>query len=217
MAIAPLSVQLTDQIVSEERVREKKATKEVREAAKIVEEMTKTASLQASLGLGNPTAAVAAKKESISKLAQAGQADAMAEKFKAVHAPNEKFFPRFKNPGWGNDAEGSVKGRLPELVCAELGPTITHVRVRLDGTLKPGMQRDYQAPIPVIPPSILEKAAFAKQMAPDAKFHMLFMPSWEPAPQRDPVLLAYLPGVDEWFEIDHWGGDVDLIKEFLLD
>lgn len=214
MAIAPLSVQITERITTETRARKSTDKKEIRDAKIILSEMEKAASLQAQLGLGVPTRAVASKKEELARYARLAQAERLAEKFKAIHEPNNKFFPHFKRSG--NAAVGTHKGRLPQLIMAELGAGVDRARVTVQGERVAGLtQSTYEAPIPVIPPTVLEKAAFAKQCAPEAVFHLLFMPSWEPAPQRDPVLVANVPDTDEWFEIGAWDGDQDLIKEFL--
>lgn len=217
MAISPLSVQLSDKIVTEERERDCKLSEEIRNAGTIMEGMIKAAALQVKLGLGNPALSVQRNKKEMDKMARMNQAEKLAQHFKAVKEPNEKFFPRFKKGNFGNASTGTAKGRLPELICAELGVGIDRCRVEMQGTLKPGQSKNYEASIPVIPPTVLELASRAKTCAPDAEFHLLFMPSWEPAPQRDPVLLAHITGTDEWFEIGCWDGDVDLIKEFLED
>lgn len=217
-SIAPLSVQLTDRISLPDRKRVASRSKEVTDAQKIITKLAEAAALQQSLGLGNPRAAVETRKGDLAKMNLLAQAEKLAEKFRAVQEPSEKFFPRFAYETGGrrvgNMASGSTRGRLPELIMVKLEAGMEKVYCRVENP-SAGMKSNYEANIPCMPLTALELAGRAKKLAPDAQFHLLFLPSWEPAPQRDPVLVAHLPGTDEYFEIASWDGDVALIQEFL--
>lgn len=218
--IAPISVQFNDRIVLENRERNAVKAKEVHDAQKIMTKLSAAAQLQAQMGLGNPKAAVETKKNEFSKMQLLSQAENLAEKFKSIKEPSEKFFPRFAMESGmrriGNMASGSCRGRLPELVMVKLEAGIEKVYCRLESAGS-GVKSNYEAPIPVMPLTALELAKRAKECAPDAQFHLLFMPSWEAAPQRDPVLVAHIPGTNEWFQVAEWDGDRELIAEFLED
>lgn len=217
MAILPLSVQLEDKIELPRRERTSNHVQEAQDASTILEKVDQAAALQAQLGFGNPTEAVQRKKKEFSAKTKLLQAEKLAQKFVAVKEPQVQFFPRFDVPenSWNrvpNAASATIKGSLPRMVMSKLGPNISKVYVTV---VTSSGNKNYEAPIPVMPLSALELAKRAKELAPDAAFHLLFMPSWEEAPQRDPVLVAHIPGTDEWFEIAAWDGDKDLIKEFL--
>lgn len=218
--IAPLSVQFTDRIKLDKRERSATRVQEVRDAQKATAKATQAAKLQAELGLGNPKHALEAHKADWAKTSILAQADKLGEKFQPVKEPSEKFFPRFVQEGGGrfisNMASGTVRGRVPLLAMVKLGAGIEKLYCRIDAPAV-GQKNAYEANIPVMPLTVLELAKRAKECAPNAEFHLLFMPSWEPAPQRDPVLVAHIPGTDEWFQIAEWDGDKELIKEFLED
>lgn len=218
--VTPLSVQFTDKIHTDPRERQSTNVKEVREAEKICSKLQEAASLQASLGLGNPKASVENKRTEYSRMGVLAEAERLAEKFQPVKEPNAKFFPRFAVESGAryipNMASGSAKGRLPELVLVKLQTGVEKVYCRLEAATG-STKSYYEAPIPVMPLTALELAKRAKECAPSAEFHLAFLPQWEAAPLRDPVLFAYLKGTDEWFTIAQWDGDVALINEFLED
>lgn len=219
MTIAPLSVQVDERITLFERDRKSGAQKEAVDAHKIMSKVNEAASLQNALGFGNPKHSVEEKKAEYAQKTRLIQAEKLAERFTPVKEPLKQFFPRFaKEAGgsWiGSMASGTVKSnRPPELVMVHLTPGIEKVYCRCQSL---NQVKNFEANIPIFPLTALELASRAKQLAPDAEFHLLFMPSWEPAPQRDPVLVAHIPGTDEWFKIAEWDGDKDLINEFLED
>ena len=84
-----------------------------------------------------------------------------------------------------------------------------------------GDREQKKAAIPVIPAAIQELARRAKEASPSVEFFTAFMPSWEPAPMKDPALLARIRdtqnNADHWFLIGQaWGGDKELIEEHLI-
>ena len=79
---------------------------------------------------------------------------------------------------------------------------------------------EYKANIPVIPATASELAKRVKEKAPDATFHLIFEPSWEKQPQRDPVLLAQLnssdnPDKEFWVNVASWDSDSTMIESLL--
>ncbi len=217
MPVLPLSVQLEDKIVLNKRERVSKEASA--EATKIVEQARKAKELQHALGLGDSKYDLQSKEtQYIGQVSSEANALAKAG-FQAVQEPSPVFFPRFAQEQGGLYINGmastSVNGAVPQLVMVKLAANISKVYCRAFNSK--GERTYYEAPIPIMPMSALEAAKQAKELAPDAEMHLLYMPSWEPAPLRDPVLVAHIPGTNEWFEIAAWNGDVALIKEFLMD
>ena len=104
----------------------------------------------------------------------------------------------------------------PELVICKLTADTREVLCTLSDN-----NTQKKAAIPVIPMIHQEVAARAKEAAPSAEFFVAFQASWEPAPMKDPALLARIKdsqnNTAHWFMIgDAWGGDKELINEHLI-
>ena len=104
----------------------------------------------------------------------------------------------------------------PELVICKLTAETREVLCTLSDN-----NTQKKAAIPVIPMIHQEVAARAKEAAPSAEFFVAFQASWEPAPMKDPALLARIKdsqnNTAHWFMIgDAWGGDKELINEHLI-
>ena len=104
----------------------------------------------------------------------------------------------------------------PELVICKLTADTREVLCTLSDN-----NTQKKAAIPVIPRIHQEVAARAKEAAPSAEFFVAFQASWEPAPMKDPALLARIKdsqnNTAHWFMIgDAWGGDKELINEHLI-
>ena len=168
---------------------------------------------QKELGLGDPTAVynemlgglkLAKPIKELAKLVEDGV-------FSFVHSPNKEDFPRFAG---GENATSSVKFESkPGLVMVALSSKTKSV------TCNAGRD-EYKANIPVIPATASELAKRVKEKAPDATFHLIFEPSWEKQPQRDPVLLAQLnssdnPDKEFWVNVASWDSDSTMIESLL--
>lgn len=73
---------------------------------------------------------------------------------------------------------------------------------------------EHKAPIPLIPLEALKKLEPILAKDNDIKVYLAFMPSWEPVPQRDPILMVELGG--EFVAIHSWGGDRELLEEYII-
>lgn len=216
----PISIQIEDKIETELRTREPKTPAAGVDAAKVLSQLQVIASRQHALGFGNPGLELKAKNSEYEKQRKTEQAEALAGVFKPILAPNEKFFPRFAvenglmrcNKDGIPLASGTVAGRLPLLVMMDLTSNPGGLHIRLN---TPTGTKYFDATIPIMPSTCLELGERARKLAPDAKFHLLFMPKWEEAPRRDPVLIAEV--AEEFFHIAQWLGDSDLVNEFLVD
>lgn len=78
------------------------------------------------------------------------------------------------------------------------------------------MSRDAKkANVPIIPMDVLDKMNEARELSPECKLYMLFLPQWEPMElQLDPYILAECRG--KTFEIGKWDGDMYFLQEYIL-
>jgi hypothetical protein len=161
---------------------------------------------QKNLGLGDPSNSSVSVKSSFREIIARAQANELANIFTPVKSPDE-FFPRaekfrdyFRN--------------LPEVVVCHLRPGTTHVRCSV-GRFSWWNPKNFEASIPLMPQALLELVSRAKDICPEAEFHIVMKPSWQPAPQLDPVLLLRVPLTNEYFQIGAWDGDSELIQSIM--
>lgn len=183
----------------------------------IKEGMAKAARTQKSLGLGNPSRALASIEKQVEIHAKFEKAKPLAIElakrgFVSVESPSEKLFPRVE-PG-----ATITLGKLPKFVMARLTKDVADVKCRTQASMGWNAQNGlWTAQLPLMPTSVQEMAKRAKEIAPGGKFHLLFEPSWqrvpEPVRQRDPVLLYEKAA--RFFVVGYWDKDADLINEEL--
>ncbi len=177
-------------------------TGNIEEAAKMIELIKQAAAKQKTLGLGNPTEAVAILLEQYS-------VTTLCEHFKEIKKPSEIHFPKFMASYYYNDyAECRDLESFPKMAQIEL---ITSSQVSKLSLTVEGVHKD--AAIPLIPTSIQEIVTRAKSLVGSMKIHLLFMPQWNRSPNPDPVIIG--EAANRFFEIAAWDGDQFLIKEFL--
>lgn len=207
----PLSVYLKDRIElqTRERISLKGKIAEMSQKRKLEEELKLLRERQRILGLGDPNESLSRHITDLEQIKLLVQAEQLAEKFRAVKPPMESFIPRVLNTQLENARSRSLSRFpvIPQVIITKLRPGLDRIFIDVG-------KDEYSAPIPLMPATVLELASRAKEAAPDCEFHLIFMPSWKKEPQKDPVLLARIPGTDEWFLIGEWGGDLDVIKEF---
>lgn len=209
MAILPLSVQLDEKITVDslpadvsKRDQKRQSMKEIKAVLEGLEEAT---SRQKLMGLGDPTPYLEYHKSQYASLKFMAQSEALAQKFKQIAEPSVKYFPRFNRLG---AMVTKLSGELPRLAMVHLSNGLRRISCRHES-------QNYEANIPIMPLGVTELAARAKECAPDGEFHLLFMPQWELAPMRDPVLVMRIPELDEWFQIADWDSDAAMIQEFM--
>lgn len=170
-----------------------------------------TFKLQEELGLGVPDGR--GIKQAISSVKQRKILDDILlnnPSYYPVELPDEKVLPRFTRSSSGSMEEqsGTKFKAGPLLAMVKLEKGVRTIRCNGDAG------KDFSAPIPLIPQAGLEKAAALKQKDENMEFHLAYMPSWEPVPQRDPLLMAKV--ANEYIVIHAWGGDQDVINEFVV-
>lgn len=115
--------------------------------------------------------------------------------------PPEDIFPRF-----AKNKRINLK-KVPKLAMAKLEEGMTGIQLRVGN-------KNFIAPIPRFPTAAIEEVKKVKMQAPNAQFHLLFMPNWKQEPiQRDPVLLAKVQG--KFFKVYSWDGDRFVIESIL--
>lgn len=164
---------------------------------------------QNALGLGDPTESAkgtlrAAKNHNKFQEAKQ-QALALKRVFSDWIEPPSKEFHRFDNPAQAFTV-GLPASKLPEFAMVRLGKGVKGVEIRVG-------PNTYRANLPLIPSTAQELAKRAKEIAPKGQFHLLFMPSWEKQPQRDPVLLYKI--ANRYCVIASWDGDAEIIQTHL--
>lgn len=180
----------------------KKPPLTLEQVREIEKSLLDTAKKQIDMGLGDPTPAVDRAMKSIKSQRVFEQAKQVALKlkkmdFQFVQTPSDEFV-RINRL--------TQVSKLPEFVMIELKPKISSILCRKDGI-------EYKANIPLIPKAAQELVRRAKEVAPKGKLHILFMPSWEKQPQRDPVLLMEV--AKRYVLIASWGSDADVINNKL--
>jgi hypothetical protein len=226
MSIALKSKKLTT-VVEKLKV-EKQVDKDkllVKEAAKVF------APLQKSLGLGAP-AGSGSKSTLISTTTQLKK---LAEKFRCVEVPEASDNFLIAQNAYGSSTEIHVsrqakvksdkdvrKWTKPKLVMTKLSSSLIGVTLHVSiswktttsATFTRSTSRAFRTRIPVMPKAVLDKATEAKSICPSGEFFLIWEAEWANVPQRDPVLLMKVN--QEYFEVAHWDGDVDLIREYLI-
>lgn len=168
-------------------------------------QLKKTSARQLELGLGDSAAAIVRAVKSMKDLRVFERSKEVAVTLQKqmglsfVQSPGEEFV-RF-----GSRVQPVTK--LPEFAMVQLVKETKAISCRLEN-------REYKANIPLIPGTVLELAKRCKDIAPKGKFHILYMPSWEQQPQRDPVLLFEI--ARRFAVVGAWDKDADVIKEFLV-
>ena len=180
------------------------------ELSKMDEACEATFNLQKELGLGVPDAS--GIKRGISNVKQRKILDEILQsnnEFYLVELPDEKILPRFTRASNGlMEEQSNTRFDTPPLLAiAKLAKDVRNIRCNGNG-------KDYQAPIPLIPRAALEKAAQLRTKDENIEFHIAYMPSWEPVPQRDPILLAKI--ANEYIAVHGWGGDKEVLDEFIV-
>ena len=184
-----------------EDVKRKLIPTEIQRKFAALKKLDESTTEQISLGLGVPRADLHPIIEKMRKDTYAySKSRLLKAGFKMVEEPPERYFPRFEN--------GKVTSlkKVPLLAMAKLQANMSTIRLRVGNN-------SYSAPLPRFPKAAMDAASKVKSEAPNAEFHLLYMPSWSKEPQRDPVLLAKVKG--KFFSVYEWGDDLDVIKEFL--
>ena len=176
----------------------------------LIKQMEQAALTQTALGLGRPD--LRDSTGYYRKATDQMYSDWLSKEFKAVKVPDKKFFTYFDPDGSNWRATVSAE-TLPKFAWLRLTGSVDSIRVNL----KRKFQEDesFYAVVPIIPPSIQQKAKRAAEICPRIQFHLIFAPSWQPVPVGDPVLVGRVAGVEHWYVIGEWDGDAALIKEFM--
>lgn len=211
MKTMTLDTVLKDDKISLEKVEGVKRRKipfNVLRNIEMLKQLDNAAKLQIKLGLGLPDQrsneqVLEIKKEinkySVSRLLKAG--------FQTVQEPPVDLLPRFA-PG-----NSKVFTSKPLLALAKLSNITDKITCQVRN--KRGAVQNFEALIPRMPNTVLELAKRVKDNAPNAQFHLAFMPSWDKAPQKDPMLLARVG--KHWFQVGlAWGGDRELLQEAVI-
>lgn len=177
-----------------------------------------TCTSQKALGLGNPEVASRSLKTALKAVMGAQEANNLAKvgNVQYIEDPTASIdlFEVVSNQTTFTNSKRYKEA--PELVICKLTGETKEVLCTLSDN-----NTQKKAAIPVIPAIIQEIATRAKEAAPNAEFFTAFMPSWEPAPMKDPALLARIKdshnNTAHWFMIgDAWGGDKELVSEHLI-
>lgn len=178
-----------------------------------------TCTSQKALGLGNPEVARTALRTNLKSVMGAQEANSLAKVscVQYIEDPTASIdlFEVASSNGTAFTNSKRYK-EAPELVICKLtGDTKEVLCVLSDNNTQK------KAAIPVIPAIIQEIATRAKEAAPNAEFFVAFQASWEPAPMKDPALLARIKdshnNTAHWFMLgDAWGGDKELVSEHLI-
>lgn len=167
----------------------------------------KTAEQQKSKKLGNPS-------EAMNILLQKYSVPILAENFPEVKRPSSIVFtPFIKTYLYNSSAELDKSAGLESLtefprfaqVLLE-DEYLSQLSLTIDGVHK-------SAALPLIPQSVQALIDRAKALVPSMKLLLLFMPQWEKTPNPDPIILGAADG--RYFEIAKWGGDADVLSEFM--
>lgn len=201
------------------RVYEPKKTKFSVESFQEMEaNLETTCTSQKALGLGNPEQAQRLLKTNLKAVMGAQEANDLAQVacVQYIEDPTTSIdlFEVVSNST--TMASSKRYKEPPELVICKLTAETREVLCTLSDN-----NTQKKAAIPVIPMIHQEVAARAKEAAPSAEFFVAFQASWEPAPMKDPALLARIKdsqnNTAHWFMIgDAWGGDKELINEHLI-
>jgi len=185
------------------------------EYEKMAEELDQTIKSQKSLGLGNPIDSHNQLSKGLKATSAAAEAGELYQAgYKYIVAPDAQTFPRFE----GTEETAICVDRLenvPQFALVQLTGSTKKIRV----TTRSGSS--YEAPIPVIPSTHQELARRAKEIAPNAEFHLAYLPSWKQMPTLDPALLIKIldprENKEHWFQVgDAWGGDKELLQEHII-
>lgn len=168
-----------------------------------IKELDEASGKQLELGLGIPRSDLNPELEKVRKEIYAyNRSRLLKAGFKMVIDPPEKYFPRF--------ATGKVPTfakKPPVLAMAHLTKDLNRIACTVNGNR-------FEAPIPRFPAPAIQAVEQVKALAPNAEFHLLFLPSWGAVPQRDPILLAKVQG--KYFQLAAWGTDVQALEAALL-
>jgi hypothetical protein len=177
-------------------------------AVQVLAAMDGAALQQKELGLGDPSVAVDRTKKRMRTHILRSQANELAELFTPIASPDPQVLPRAEK-------FDDFLPTLPDAVICRLKPGTTHTRCTVGRGIPNLMSKRYEAPIPVVPSTVLELASRAKEICPDLEFHVVLKPSWTEVPQSDPILLGKVPELDEYFEIGAWDGDSAFLSDML--
>ena len=201
------------------RVYEPKKTKFSVESFQEMEaNLETTCTSQKALGLGNPEQAQRLLKTSLKAVMGAQEANDLAQVacVQYIEDPTTSIdlFEVVNNTTTMSSSKRYKEP--PELVISKLTADTREVLCTLSDN-----NTQKKAAIPVIPAIIQEIASRAKAAAPSAEFFVAFQASWEPAPMKDPALLARIKdsqnNTAHWFMIgDAWGGDKALVEDHLV-
>lgn len=177
-----------------------------------------TCARQKELGLGNPEQSNRLIKTALKAKMGAQEANALAQvgNVQYIEDPTTSIdlFEVVNNTTTMSSSKRYKEP--PELVICKLTAETREVLCTLSDN-----NTQKKAAIPVIPMIHQEVAARAKEAAPSAEFFVAFQASWEPAPMKDPALLARIKdsqnNTAHWFMIgDAWGGDKALVEDHLV-
>lgn len=175
-------------------------------------EVDEAAALQESLGLGKVAmTSVESLKFAATESRQVKILDKILREnpsFRVVELPEATVLPRFTRKN-GNQMEEESRTRFdtpPLLIVTKLDGT--------DSIRCSGNSKDFVANVPLIPLEGLKKLKPILDQDRNIEVHLAMMPSWEEAPQRDPILMVKLAG--EYVAVHSWGGDVELLQEYII-
>lgn len=210
---------VTSMLEAVKRTYEPKAIQTTVEQFREIEtNLESTCARQKELGLGNPEQSNRLIKTALKAKMGAQEANALAQvgNVQYIEDPTTSIdlFEVVNNTTTMSSSKRYKEP--PELVICKLTAETREVLCTLSDN-----NTQKKAAIPVIPMIHQEVAARAKEAAPSAEFFVAFQASWEPAPMKDPALLARIKdsqnNTAHWFMIgDAWGGDKELIQEHLV-
>lgn len=170
---------------------------------KKLQELEELTASQKGKGLGNPKMALDRFKEVIAM-------PKLATEFTQVHDPSKSLIKYSTFSGWDNQPSPDSNQDIehpPTVVMVRLNDKVDSITCRINS-------ETFTAPIPFIPPAVQGIAAKVKEDCPSVVFHVIFQPQWKLDPDADPILLAEVGG--EFFKLAEWGGDKDILSEFVL-
>lgn len=166
-------------------------------------DLDKVINLQKELGLGDPSEFVKGFN------LKSKEKDYLLENFRKVEDPIKKY-PLLNEKTFQ---------KLPQYGTVQLIKDRTKISckvVKTDRWRNIQTTESYEAAIPLIPATLLELCRRVKNNVGNAKFYMVFEPSWKLVGsktiplRKDPVILARLD--NDWFELGRYDKDANFIK-----
>jgi len=187
------------------KVDKTKLDKQIASNKEMLHAMWEAYNSQKNSKLGNSFHACTALRE---KVEEAELLKSLSENFRLIEKPN---VATYATQGYHNSLCTHLSGKtpwfsLPKVAMVKLDPEATKIQQEFG-------DKTFSANIPVIPTSVQALAVKARGVCKDMIFWMLFLPAWDKGIQKDPYLLGQVG--DNWVEIGWWGGDKDLLKQYI--